>query len=230
MFDTILKESLLEVPDLPALLEELHTALDDEQRQRIHFREWLSEDVKAEFIYGRIVMHSPVAEEHNEANGLLHRAASLHADIHNIGKVRIEKALVGMTRNDYEPDLAFWGKEKADKFSPKMNVYPIPDLIVEILSPGSENIKRDTKIKFDDYAAHQVQEYWIIDPDKKTIAQYLLDKESGRSYELNKKVGVGDFIESVVIQGFKIPVLAIFDARANAEVLAGMMANDQNPR
>jgi Uma2 family endonuclease len=225
MFERTLKETLLELPDVPALPEELHTALDDEQRRRIHFREWLSEDIKAEFIYGKIVIHSPVAHEHNEANGQLYRALSIFVDINGKGKVLIEKALVGMTRNDYEPDLAFWGSEKADKFGPKMNVYPIPDLIVEILSPGSENIKRDTKIKFDDYAAHQVKEYWIIDPDKKTIAQYLLNEETGRSYDLNKKVGIGDHIESMVIQGFKIPVLAVFDARANAEVLAGMMAN-----
>ena len=104
MFDTSLKESLLEIPDLPNLLRDLHETLDDEQRRRLEFREWLTEDIKAEFIFGQVVMHSPAAHEHNEANGQLYRVASLYADVKKLGKVRIGKALFGMTRKDYEPD------------------------------------------------------------------------------------------------------------------------------
>ena len=40
--------------------------------------------------------------------------------------------------------------------------YPAPDFIAEILSPSTD--ERDRGIKFEDYAAHGVGEYWLLDP------------------------------------------------------------------
>lgn len=225
MPSSTLEQNLLEIPDLPMLLEKLHHRLDDEKIQRQEFRAWITEEMKAEFINGSIVMHSPASEDHNEATGHLYRITSMYADLNQLGKVRVEKALVGMTRNDYEPDIAFWRKEVANHFQPNMNVYPIPDLIIEVLSPGTENIKRDTKIKFADYAAHLIPEYWIVDPRKQTVEQYLLSDTEARTYELYKKVAVQDQIESVVLTGFVIPVKAIFDAEANAQTIQNFIHN-----
>lgn len=225
MPSSTLEQNLLEIPDLPMLLEKLHHRLDDEKIQRQEFRAWITEEMKAEFINGSVVMHSPASEDHNEATGHLYRITSMYADLNQLGKVRVEKALVGMTRNDYEPDIAFWRKEVANHFQPNMNVYPIPDLIIEVLSPGTENIKRDTKIKFADYAAHLIPEYWIVDPRKQTVEQYLLSDTEARTYELYKKVAVQDQIESVVLTGFVIPVKAIFDAEANAQTIQNFIHN-----
>jgi Uma2 family endonuclease len=135
--------------------------------------------------------------------------------------------MIGLTRNDYEPDVAFWRKEVSDTFEPDMSVYPRPDLVIEVLSPGRENTLRDTKIKLEDYAAHSVPEYWIVDPKKKTVEQYLLSEPTSGAYELHKKVGIADAIQSVVLQGFTIPVRAIFDASVNADVLRELLNNFQ---
>ncbi|MDZ4704045.1 MAG: Uma2 family endonuclease [Saprospiraceae bacterium] len=225
MFESSVEENLLEMPSLPLLLDRLHARLNDEQKRRTEFRSWLSGDVKAEFINGSILMHSPAADDHNEATGQLYRIISLHADLYKLGKVRVEKALVGMSRNDYEPDIAFWRKEVADRFEPGMNVYPIPDMVVEVLSPGKENHKCDTETKFADYAAHRVPEYWIVDPKKKTVEQYLLSATEPDQYELYKKATITDAIESVSLRGFAISVKAIFDAQTNAEVMQAFLKN-----
>lgn len=225
MPSTSLEKDLLEIPDLPMLLERLHHRLDDEKIQRQEFRSWISDEVKAEFINGSIVMHSPAAEDHNEATGHLYRVTSLYADLHQLGKVRVEKALVGLTRNDYEPDIAFWRMDVANRFQPNMNVYPIPDLVIEVLSPGKENINRYTKVKFADYAAHLIREYWIVDPKKKTVEQYLLSDTQVGIYELYKKVAIQDYIESIVLTGFLIPVKAIFDAETNALTIQQFISN-----
>ena len=219
MFESSIEENLLEMPSLPLLLDRLHVRLDDEKRRRAEFRSWLTADMKAEFINGSILMHSPAADDHNEVVIHLGGIANFYATIFKLGKVRVEKALIGMSRNDYEPDIAFWRKEVADRFEPGMNVYPIPDMIVEVLSPGKENHKRDTETKFADYAAHRVPEYWIVDPKKKTVEQYLLSTQEPDQYELYKKATISDAIESVALPGFHIPVSAIFDAAINAEVL-----------
>jgi Uma2 family endonuclease len=49
---------------------------------------------------------------------------------------------------------------------------PPPRVVVEVVSPGdeeSENYKRDYEVKPEQYAAIEVPEYWIIDPDREWI-------------------------------------------------------------
>ena len=46
---------------------------------------------------------------------------------------------------------------------------PPPQLVIEVVSPGSEtsdNYKRDYEAKRDQYAAIDIPEYWLIDPDR----------------------------------------------------------------
>ncbi len=220
MFAHEWEEKLKTVPMLPKVLQQLHQFLDNENTRRNEFREWLSEDHKAEFINGHIIMHSPAADMHNESVLSLASLAKFYATTRKLGKVRVEKAMIALTRNDYEPDIAFWKKEKADKILPEHNVYPAPDWIVEVLSKGS--IKRDRVIKFADYAAHGISEYWIIDPKKQIVEQYILMDEEATIYALKKKATIEDTLESEVMEGFMLPVRAIFDAEVNAEFLANL--------
>ncbi|NJN31332.1 MAG: Uma2 family endonuclease [Synechococcales cyanobacterium RM1_1_8] len=39
-----------------------------------------------------------------------------------------------------------------------------PLLVVEVVSPGTENMERDYRYKRSEYAARGIQEYWIVDP------------------------------------------------------------------
>jgi Uma2 family endonuclease len=49
---------------------------------------------------------------------------------------------------------------------------PPPRLLVEVVSPGnenSENYKRDYQVKCGQYAAIEVPEYWLIDPERSVV-------------------------------------------------------------
>lgn len=59
-------------------------------------------------------------------------------------------------------------------------VYGAPDLVVEVLSPSTA--KNDRMHKKTVYGACGVREYWLVDPENRTIEQYLL--QDGR-LELN---------------------------------------------
>jgi Uma2 family endonuclease len=48
----------------------------------------------------------------------------------------------------------------------------VPDLLVEILSP--ERLDYDCRLKFDRYERAGVPEFWIVDPDADSIAQFVL--------------------------------------------------------
>ena len=203
---------------LPLYSEQLATFLDAERKRRDDFYDWVTEDTRAEFINGEVVVQSPAKDRHTEAVANLASLLKTYVDIDEVGIVRPETALVTLTRNDYLPDICYFGEEKASRISSSQMKYPPPDFIIEVLSPSTEKTDRTTK--FDDYADHGVWEYWLVDTETETVEQYLL--RDGR-YELHLKVNAGT-LTSDIVEGFEIPVKAIFDRKAKNRALAAMLA------
>ncbi|MDZ7900396.1 MAG: Uma2 family endonuclease [Arcicella sp.] len=208
-----IQRDILASPHAFIVLQRLQDALEKEKELRKHFYEIVEENRKMEFINGEIYFHSPVKLKHNEANGRIYRLLAGFVDENDLGLVGIEKLLISLTRNDYEPDVCFWKQSRAKDFTEDQMQFPAPDLVVEVLSKSTENTDRTTK--YEDYEAHGVKEYWIIDPSKQTIEQYIL---SHKKYELVFKGKDGN-IESVAVKNFKIPVKSIFDKRLTNKVL-----------
>ncbi|OYW75153.1 MAG: hypothetical protein B7Z37_14730 [Verrucomicrobia bacterium 12-59-8] len=98
--------------------------------------------------------------------------------------------------------------------------FPIPDLIVEVLSPSTEG--RDRGIKFQDYALHGVAEYWIIDPVTDSVELYRL---AGEVYPPTERHTEG-MLCSDAIAGFEIPVRAIFDEAENLRMLREIVTTE----
>lgn len=71
-----------------------------------------------------------------------------------------------------------------------------PDLVIEILSPSTE--ERDRQLKKDQYLAAGVPEYWIVDPFEHTVDQLAL--ENGE-YKLRPEASV---LELSVIPNVKV--------------------------
>lgn len=214
-------EAIIQSPKLPEVTRRLDEVLRQEQKKRRIFHEQLArhEGQKVEFINGEKVIHMPATSGHLSIFYLLIRLLSAFVDLHRLGLVFGEKALISLTRNDYEPDIVFWNSAKADLIEPKQQLrFPPPDFVVEILSKSTERVDRG--IKFEDYAANGIAEYWIIDPEEEFIEQYLL---RDGAYVLNFKSRDG-MIASVVIANFEIPVRAIFDEQENLAALQRLLA------
>ncbi len=211
-----LVEEILKKPMARLLVEEAVKLLNEETQQRNTFRNWVDESIKAEFINGEVVLHSPAKNKHLSVCDFLSRIMSVYASHKKLGVVRVEKAMVSLTRNDYEPDICFFGNEKAKHFTPEQLLFPAPDLVVEILS--KKTAKRDRGIKFEDYAAHGVAEYWIIDPTKEIVEQYALIGDLKEYFPVST-ARYDDDLASRAVVGFDIPVAAIFDEIANIEAL-----------
>lgn len=214
-------EEILKRPDAVIIFEKMKEVLDDESRRRQEFRDWLTEDVQADFINGEIFVHSPAKRGHLLATSLLSRLLTVFVDSRKLGATAIEKALVAMTRNDYEPDICFWGKEKSASFTNDTMLHPPPDFVVEVLSKKTR--KNDRVTKYTDYAIHGVREYWIIDPVRQTVEQFGLLTEKDTVYVPYGKVSIFDDITSLVLPEFTIPVNAIFDEEANLKALKNLM-------
>ena len=214
MSNRILSQILNE-PDAYFLLQEATALLNQERERRLKFYNDITEQEKVEFINGEIIVHSPVTKRHNIASGLLYRLLSIYSGKSNLGFVGIEKIMITLTRNDYEPDICFFRKDKSISFTEDQTLFPAPDLVIEILSDSTE--KRGRGIKFKDYQAHKIEEYWIIDPENQTLEQYHL---KGDIYDLILKSSQG-FVTSFVVDGFQIPILSIFDEAENLRTIIG---------
>jgi Uma2 family endonuclease len=202
--DTAL-EAILSSPLLPLYAREINEMLALETARRVRFDDEITESQRAEFIDGKVIVHSPAKVRHIDASDKL--LMLLGPWVSQIGGwVMSEKALCVFTRNDYEPDIVYFRPQKAAANSKQMMKLPVPDFVVEVLSDSTE--KNDRGVKFNDYAAHGVQEYWIIDSREESLEQYLLTE--GDNYSLKLKSTSGD-LPSQVVRGFTKPIRAIFD-------------------
>jgi Uma2 family endonuclease len=212
-----IQKSILAMSHAYVVLQRIRSVLDKEKDLRKRFYQIIEDNHKVEFINGKIIFHTPSQKRHQDAVGNLIKLLPTFTEKHNLGWVGFYDIMVSLTRNDYEPDVCFWKQSKAKDFTEDQMQFPAPDLVVEVLSKSTEN--RDRTIKYEDYEAHGVKEYWIIDPTKQTIEQYVL---SHKKYELLFKGKDGN-IESVAMKNFKIPVRAIFDKRLTNKVLTELL-------
>lgn len=210
-------EQLLQSPRLPAMVQRLHELLDDEAQRRAQFIDAVLESEKAEFINGEKVVQSPAKFKHTAIVGNLLILLKAYVNSKQIGWVGFEKVMFSLSRNDYEPDICFFNAAVAAAFHPNQMRFPPPDFVVEVLSTSTAAIDRG--VKFEDYAAHGVSEYWLIDPDTETVEQYRL---AGDSYELAIKAQTGE-LRSFAVSGFEIPVRALFDEQINQATLRQLL-------
>jgi Uma2 family endonuclease len=80
----------------------------------------------------------------------------------------------GKDRQVVQPDLFFVSSQRRHIVM-EGEIRGAPDLVVEILSPATA--ERDRGYKRTLYARHGVQEYWLVDPDARTIEVFVPGEE-----------------------------------------------------
>jgi len=103
-----------------------------------------------------------------------------------------------------QPDLIFVSRERLAILA-EANVQGAPDLVVEILSPSTGH--RDLGIKRNLYAKYGVREYWIVDPDRKTV-EVLSWTESG--YRTEAVVPATGTLDSALFPDLELDLAEIF--------------------
>ena len=221
---------ILDHPTPERVWKKAAAALAEQRKARLAFREWLKPDVKAEFINGEVIMHSPAKRRHNQATHCINTILGIYASVNELGEVSVEKALVGLERSDVEPDVCYWSHEKAASFTDDMNVYPPPDLVVEVLSKSTAG--RDRGEKKDAYEADSVREYWIVDPRARTVELYELakDKHGRMTYHLRDSYGVEEELRSRLLPDFTVPLRAFFEPTARDVAVRRMLHLSRPPQ
>jgi Uma2 family endonuclease len=221
MRSTIISE-ILDQPDAYLIIEEVKSALDREKENRLKFYEEIAENDNVEFINGEIVVQPPVTMRHNQVTGVLLCLLNIYVDKFELGFVGSQRLMISLTRNDYLPGICFFGQKKSAQFTYDQLYFPEPDLIIKVLSDSTEAIDRG--LKFHDYQAHEIEEYWIVDPNNETLEQYHL---SGKEYQLILKSAQGK-VRSFAIEGFQIPIRAIFDDKDYLKALQNILVSQSS--
>lgn len=119
-------------------------------------------------------------------------------------------ATPGVTFSEFSgviPDIVFISNERRGEIASAERITGAPDLIIEIVSPGSENLRRDRVAKRQLYGKYGVKEYWVVDPTQRTIE---ICCRVGRNLKLQTVLREQDELTTSLLPGFSCRVADIF--------------------
>lgn len=136
------------------------------------------EEPREELLNGKIVMMSSPSVNHNFVAGNIYHAFRSYLKGKTC-RAFSDGVDVYLTENDrVVPDAMIVCNKDIIKLN---GIHGAPDLVVEILSPGTA--KNDKGYKKDLYEKSGIKEYWIVDPVSRSIEAWLL---SGGKYALDE--------------------------------------------
>ncbi|HZH36917.1 MAG TPA: Uma2 family endonuclease [Flavisolibacter sp.] len=154
--------------------------------------ESLPEGTLCQVINNELIMSPAPSSRHQQILRDIFRQIDKHVLSNQLGEVLFAPVDVYLDEeNVYQPDIVFISNQQIHILQEKIN--GAPDLIVEILSPGSD--KYDKKEKKAVYERSGVKEYWIVDPHTKNTTGYQLQGE----HYLEMPAGEGR-IQSALLQ------------------------------
>jgi len=117
-----------------------------------------------ELFEGELSVAKAPSLKHQELIGRFVTILNNYLDQNPIGRVWLTPGVIFDEYNSAIPDLVFISSERINRIASGIHIVGAPDLVIEILSPGSENVRRDQVVKRQTYARFGVKEYWICEP------------------------------------------------------------------
>lgn len=165
----------------------------------------LPEGTACQLIAGELVMSPAPIPLHQYIVGHFYAKMLQFIDKSSLGQVFTSPIDVRLNeRNIFQPDILFISKEKATLIGERMIEGP-PDLVAEVLSPSSAY--HDLRTKFRAYEQAGVQEYWIVDPERKSVEVFV---NSGGKFQLRQEAEGEGAAQSVLLAGLSVDLADIF--------------------
>lgn len=129
-----------------------------------------------------------------------------YLDLNPIGMIVPGPGVIFSQLSGVIPDLVFISNEQRGAIASGEKVTGAPVLVIEVLSPGTENERRDRVAKRQLYAKYGVKEYWIVDSEKRAVEVYVLIQQT---LKLSAVFTHQDEITSSILPGFRCRVESI---------------------
>jgi Uma2 family endonuclease len=124
------------------------------------------------------------------------------------GEANFAPGLIFADDEDVVPDVTWISRERrATALHADGKLHAAPELVVEVLSPGVMNERRDREFKLRLYSRRGVEEYWVVSWQEHRIEIYRREKAM---LKLEKTLYENDLLESPLLPGFSCQVSEVF--------------------
>ncbi|HJQ25396.1 MAG TPA: Uma2 family endonuclease [Blastocatellia bacterium] len=111
--------------------------------------------------------------------------------------------------NDVIPDVVWISKARFQAaLGAGGHLYQAPELVIEVLSPGSQNTRRDRELKLKLYSRCGVDEYWIMDWPTRRVEVF---RRTEASLQLVSTLDAGDTLTTPLLAGFAAQIASFFE-------------------
>ena len=132
----------------------------------------------------------------------------LWSDESGLGQAAINPGIVFSESDNVIPDVVWASHERLERLLDEAgHLTAAPELIVEILSPGKTNERRDREAKLKLYSVRGVLEYWIVNFREQSVEVYRREKAM---LKLVATLYSQDEITSPILPGFSCLVSKLF--------------------
>ncbi len=167
----------------------------------------MKENIRAEWVDGEVIVMSPTSFEHGDLFRFLFFVLGGFVENHDLGKVMGSELFVRLPKQKRRrlPDILYVSTARCELFR-KAHFEGAPDMIIEIVSAESE--ARDWRIKYQEYEAAGVREYWVIDPMSEHVELYVLAEQ--QRYE--QVAQTDGWLLSTAVPGFRLKTTWLWSA------------------
>jgi Uma2 family endonuclease len=161
-----------------------------------------------EIIDGELYVSRQPGYPHQYACSQLNIALGVWSNQTNVGVTLQAPGVIFADDDDVAPDVVWISHERlATALDQAGHLHTAPELVVEVLSPGSANERRDREVKLKLYSRRGVLEYWIVDWQQRKVEVYHRQEQT---LHLVATLYATDTLTSPMLPGFACPVTQLF--------------------
>lgn len=178
---------------------------------------WSSEDLalfpendwkRYEIIDGELFVTRAPHLRHQDSAGLAYARLLIWSETTDLGKPLLAPGIVFSDADDVIPDVVWVQKDRlASIVDESGHFVEAPDLVIEVLSAGTTNERRDREVKLRLYSLKGVQEYWILNWRLQQVEVYRRE-----DFQLRQIATLihEDEITSPILPGFRCAISRFF--------------------
>lgn len=160
-----------------------------------------------EIIDGELYVSSSPSWEHQEVSLAIAAALQEWSLRTKLGRTGATPGVIFSDDEAVIPDIVWMSNARLRSTLRTGHIYGTPELVVEILSPGASNERRDRDVKLKLYSRRGVNEYWIVDWPSRAVDVY---RRTGEGLDLAAHLAGGDTLTSPLLPGFSVQVSSLF--------------------
>jgi Uma2 family endonuclease len=165
-------------------------------------------DKRYEIIDGELYVSRQPHWHHQRTCGKIFAVLDAWSMQTGAGEANLAPGVIFAEDDDVAPDVVWISRARqATALGPGGHLHAAPELVVEVLSPGATNERRDREVKLKLYSRRGVLEYWIVDWQARQVEVYRREELALR---LVATLYATDTLTSPLLPGFACGVVTLF--------------------